>query len=411
MGNSHIGKTKSIQESLAQSTEDTAAPASDPGEDLFQQQDLSQTTFGGPPPDLYGGDPFGSGPYGGYGGGTPPGAGGLNLQLVQHPESKSKPEDELVAVIVTICDGGSYDEMFRAVPQDAGEGYRVAVWQTNSGSVKTILDALKGGERKDKLQTLCENIEAVLPNSVVFNWECCGGCSERGFTSGTSQATLELIEHVVTRGSMVMCSDFSLKALIADWQPDLLGPNPFVNIGGFNSGFKLHFDPKVLAECPSAQLQKVGELCVDSGTADVKAMSDTLAYTVDAGKASTPAYALEVLTVATNMPGVDIEAACAGNICSAGGAQGSAGHVLLTYPTGGTILTSSGHWIELVRLDVSMEALLKVAQTSYGGEYAQQMQEDMGSCANAAERSSKMQEYACKFVQQSAPCQYSKSGM
>merc|ERR1711907_584378 len=109
------------------------------------------------------------------------------------------------------------------------------------------------------------------------------------------------------------------------------------------------------------------------------------------------------------MPGVDVTTACAGNLCSAGGAQGSAGHVLLTYPTGGMILASSGHWIELVRLDVSMEALLKVAQASYGGAYAAEMEADMSSCANMAERSSKMQEYACKFVQQSAPCQYTST--
>ena len=30
---------------------------------------------------------------------------------------------------------------------------------------------------------------------------------------------------------MAMFSDFSLKALINEWNPDMLGPNPFRNIG------------------------------------------------------------------------------------------------------------------------------------------------------------------------------------
>jgi len=33
--------------------------------------------------------------------------------------------------------------------------------------------------------------------------------------------------------------------------------------------------------------------------------------------------------------------------------EGTAGHVLLTYPSGGMILTSMGHWVELMKIDTS----------------------------------------------------------
>jgi hypothetical protein len=36
---------------------------------------------------------------------------------------------------------------------------------------------------------------------------------------------------------MVMCSDFSLKALIGNWNENLLGPNPFIKIGEFGESF------------------------------------------------------------------------------------------------------------------------------------------------------------------------------
>ena len=52
------------------------------------------------------------------------------------------------------------------------------------------------------------------------------------------------------------------------------------------------------------------------------------------------------------------------------------GHVLLTYPTGGQLLTSCGHWIELSKLDVSLDNLFKVAEQTWGGEYATQMRSE-----------------------------------
>ena len=72
-----------------------------------------------------------------------------------------------------------------------------------------------------------------------------------------------MIEYVIGRGSMVMASDFALKALIKIWPDDagssMLGPPPFCRVMGaqIDSQFTLKFDPKVLAACASAQLNKV----------------------------------------------------------------------------------------------------------------------------------------------------------
>lgn len=57
---------------------------------------------------------------------------------------------------------------------------------------------------------------------------------------------------------MAMFSDFSLKALISDWNADLLGPNPFVQTGETSNSIEMKFNPGDLKECPSAQLQIVG---------------------------------------------------------------------------------------------------------------------------------------------------------
>jgi hypothetical protein len=36
---------------------------------------------------------------------------------------------------------------------------------------------------------------------------------------------------IIKRGYMAMFSDFSLKALIKQWDSNILGPNPFVKVG------------------------------------------------------------------------------------------------------------------------------------------------------------------------------------
>merc|ERR1719222_36181 len=99
------------------------------------------------------------------------------------------------------------------------------------------------------------------PSSVVFNWECCGGCSSRGFANGVS--AIPLISYLLKEKSfMVMCSDFSLKALIKEWDERLLGANPLMDVGNFSSKVTLRFDSDNLKLCESsAQLQILGELC------------------------------------------------------------------------------------------------------------------------------------------------------
>eukprot|EP00658_Telonema_sp_P-2_P081548 TRINITY_DN838_c0_g1_i5.p1 TRINITY_DN838_c0_g1~~TRINITY_DN838_c0_g1_i5.p1 ORF type:complete len:261 (+),score=68.46 TRINITY_DN838_c0_g1_i5:591-1373(+) len=255
---------------------------------------------------------------------------------------------------------------------------------------------------------LGKDLLEVEASALVVNWECCGGCSDSGY-GNDGDKTLELMERVIARGSMVMASDFSLKALIGAWRVDLLGPNPFVKIGEFDNKFTLQFDSDTLKNCASAQLQKVGELCSE-GHAESHALGGTIAYTVDSAKGDNSAYKLEVLTVATDMAGVDLETLTDNTSCKAGGHVGAAGHVMLTYPTGGQLLTSCGHWIELSKLDVSLEDLFKAAGNQYGDAYVQSMEKEMAEqCFDESSRRAYVSKQSAQMIQQSAPCMYSKS--
>lgn len=323
---------------------------------------------------------------------------------------KDKPSDPnltLSAVVVTIRQGNSYDPMFQQVPQEGVQGTYVMTYQI-TGSVKPVLDALKGGmvEERSAIQALVRDIRSVAQSSVVFNWECCEQCARETFGSPEeSEATLDFIEYLLHEGHMVMCSDFSLKALIKQWCPRRLGPNPFVKVGEFGGTMHLKFDPVRVAECPSQQLQKAGQLS-ESGSATIHAMPSTIVYTVDQNVGMGERYDLEVLTVATCSSRWELPAS---RICTIGDNKGTAGHVLLSYASDdhppGLLLTSAGHWVELVKLDnVSEERLLQTAARTYGEAYSLNWATSMRSAPTPELRSQLCQSFAQQMVQQSSPC-------
>lgn len=334
---------------------------------------------------------------------------------IRHPGQQSSEDDVLVGVIVTISDGNSYDPLFSQVAQVAGEGQRVATYGASPSSLPHIMSALSGsqvqgsipGNLHRNLRRLVADIVEVQPDSVVFNWECCSGCCGEHFQDGA--VVMNLVKRILDRGHMVMFSDFSLKALIKEWKNDLLGPNPFIKVSEFGGTFQLRFDPAMLQECPSAQLQKLGELASD-GKADLHAMGGTIAFSVDWTKADCSAYRCQVLTVMAETNGHPVPAPVPQQTCEVGGYRGWAGHVLLSYPSGGRLIASAGHWVELTRLDVNEADLLRAA-ASYGAAFSSQVQASMSSCVSDADRQRTIQTYSSQIVQQSSPASYSLQAM
>mmetsp|Transcript_126958 Transcript_126958/g.179122 ORF Transcript_126958/g.179122 Transcript_126958/m.179122 type:complete len:469 (+) Transcript_126958:63-1469(+) len=324
---------------------------------------------------------------------------------------QDKEDKTLGGIILTLCDGSSYDPIFKEMSQSDDDGTVVAVYAVAMRSAEELGKAIEEGHpQKPELAELLKDLQAVPKEKVVFNWECCSGCSEAGFPHGPGFAmqypqrapsfvklhqapmNVKLAKLALDRGYMVMFADFSLKALIASWSEELLGPNPFRQLGVTQGKLRLTFSPETLKQSSSKQLVKVGELCT-SGTADIHAMGSTIVYGVvdEAEKRANTsgAYRLQRLT----------EAAALGD-------QGpsSAGHVMLTYPSGGRLLTSAGHWKELTHLGgVSDEGLLRVAEQRFGQAYSAQIQTSLGQCKSEFARQQMQQSYASACVQSYTP--------
>jgi hypothetical protein len=161
----------------------------------------------------------------------------------------------------------------------------------------------------------------------------------------------------------------------------------------------MKFNPGELKECPSAQLQIIGEMA-EGGTCHIDVMGGTIIYSVKNGNLNHEAYKLKVLSVSTGTYLPETESQFTSKV---GEHVGTACHVLLTYPSGGMILTSMGHWIELMKVDTSEKKLFEVAEQNFGVAYAQQMKMEYASL-DTNEQKAWVSKNAVNFVQNQAPC-------
>lgn len=103
----------------------------------------------------------------------------------------------------------------------------------------------------------------------------------------------------------------------------------------------------------------MGDLSVN-GNCHVTCPGGTITYTINRKAADNKSYELQVLTVVNNIH------VAQDKLIETKAGFGTAGHVLLSYPTGGRLLTSMTHWAELVKVDTTEQNLINMAQKQYG---------------------------------------------
>lgn len=150
------------------------------------------------------------------------------------------------AIIVSFCSGSSSDPHFTNNPQKSEEGTKTLVYKANSNSVQLFIDAFEGKATNPVVHHLFTEMSQLDPDCTVFNWECSSGYSSGHFPEGAANV-LKLVSYLIKKSHMVMFSDFSLKALIPNWDESILGPNPFIKLpNDFGGSAHLKFDPNAL---------------------------------------------------------------------------------------------------------------------------------------------------------------------
>ena len=297
-------------------------------------------------------------------------------------EQNDNKEHPVLCVIVTIYGGSSYDNLFRSVPQKAPDG-RVILYALDPTYLKYLLNFLKGitNDIQDnvldkRIAQLKIELSEVNPDSVLFNFECDSVCIGNGSHFTDKKTVNEFIKHSLDMGYMVMFSCYSSASLINDWDEKIIGNNPFLHCGNCAGQMALVFEKEPLANCESKQLQMVAEL------------SQTNRITVDASgapiiginyiKTDTSDYILQILTVADNTSNLLPQ----DKNCSAyiGSTNGCVGHTILKFKSGGIMIISAGHWIQLKNISIDIKTLEKVAQEKYGNDYMNEIN-DIKNCS------------------------------
>lgn len=335
------------------------------------------------------------------------------LQKINQNDDQSLP---ILSVIVTFRSGESYDNLFNQVKQVPPEGGRITLYEANLDNIDKLYSYLSLEESLDKIsdETLRKTVSELLhemsdieSDCVLFNFECCSGCGSETFSK--KDATMKMVKLILDKGSMVMFSDFAVKALINEWDEQLLGSNPFIKLGECHSSIYLAFKPEKLINSPSAQLKMVGELS-KKGECHIHALSGTIVFGVDMRKADNAKYDLDILTIATKTQGCNIHSEKNKDyLYEIDNKSGAVGHAFIKYKSSnGILLLSAGHWIELSKLDVDVSKLEYMAEKA-GGEYYNQMMNIKSSKVSEKEKFTQYEKLANKYVQQSTPCNYSVS--
>ena len=314
--------------------------------------------------------------------------------------------DEITSIIICIHDGSSYDNIFRKFSSETQRKDKMLVYNVSYDKMNRLVSSLKNivsSNIDEYIDQIKHNIEMVDHSNVVFYYECCSACEnyqiEHDKYHFPNIETIGNISFLIReKHFMVICGDFSLKSLICDWNVELLGKKPFYITGSTSGMLTLLFDRETLNNSSSEQLKLVGSLS-SSDSLIVDSLPGTIVYNVnDLTDETDLPYSLEVLTVVKDEQNKYQH-------CETidGNYDGTAGHCILKYNEGGMLMTSNCHFIELLKIDTSIETIVEHARDMYGEDYSQRIEDELRSAPTETLRNDSMTSYIVRMVSDTTP--------
>lgn len=160
-------------------------------------------------------------------------------------ENYNEDKLKLVSIIVTFTSDESFDTSLRSKKPICRDDLRVDVYAVDIKKIEIFVNLLLYSSMTDNINVSQSSIESIifLKNSfqevskqcILFNFECsplfkCKVSGKFGLVSKDS--TLNLLKYLIDELKChIMFSDYSLKALINDWDTEILGLKPLKEIG------------------------------------------------------------------------------------------------------------------------------------------------------------------------------------
>ena len=91
-----------------------------------------------------------------------------SIQLLNNKEEDK--DKKVVAVIITIANGVTYDNLFTSVQQQSQEGTKVQVYSCQAGYIEKLISAFDGKPEDETSTQMMNEIKELDADCVVFNW-------------------------------------------------------------------------------------------------------------------------------------------------------------------------------------------------------------------------------------------------
>ena len=232
------------------------------------------------------------------------------------------PDEKIHTVVLNFTDGHSFDSPYTKY-DDPNRIVKTLSVNNILDVHSVLLDILNKNnnteqiKRSDIYKNIFDIVKFTRFEQMIVNFECCASYDTQNNTSKHSSRcnfinptgsvnTIDFIVFMLSQGSQVICADFALKSLIANWDESKFGiPCPLTNVGIIQGSLHVRFGINSLQECEFQQLRALGQLSTEdkksennievaTSSMDMYAMSNTIVYAVVGGQHSS----VSVLTVA-----------------------------------------------------------------------------------------------------------------
>ena len=311
-------------------------------------------------------------------------------------EYKTNPNN----IILCIYSSVSYDDMYRKV--ESSDDNKINIYSVGYETIDNFYDIIinKKSTINESYVNLMDDLEKVKPENVMIYFECCSYFESVGYKFTNN--CIKLIEYFIfNKKYLILCADFSLKALINSWDVELFGPNPMTRCADITEQqIEIEFEKDKFTSSGLKQLQVISGL-VDSdnnkGEISLHVLDKTISYKLN--RENDDKYEINILSIVkkeekkydsldlNNNEHILKKRTLSNNDYVVTKKEENIlnnfiGQAIINFKEGGKIFASNGHFSELCNINCSKKTLLKSIEQILGKDYYDNFINNMNNCDN-----------------------------
>lgn len=288
---------------------------------------------------------------------------------------KSENTCEPTNINLCIYSSKSYDEAYRKIKNS--DNCKINCYTIGYEKINEFYEIIvdKKETTDDSYLELIRDLNKVKSQNVMVYFECCSYLATNEYHF--PKKCIELIEYLVIKQNfLVLCADFSLKALINDWDSDIFGKNPMIKYENIKEQqLEIEFEKNKFANSGLKQLKIISDLVDDNenkGLITLHVLNETISFKLN--NLVDEKYNIDILSVIKNSKtDIDEHVSKKKKLSSECDCKLTTdefiGQAIINFIGGGKIFISNGHFSELCNINYTDDTLLNSIENTLGKEY------------------------------------------